>query len=199
MAHTNHSNGAYEEFEDLAGSQYWKLALKEFPGLKVSFGHFGDTDLELRDENPASETRKFLKLMTQTAGSDGTNAFADSGYFAGALMNQTTMTAALKSLYAASENRTLRERLMYGTDWTMILPQKHVERYLSDFIQIINKVENDQPGTVRGTSLANAFFGSNAAEYLGLKSGSANRKRLEAFYLVNKVATPDWMRKVDNL
>jgi hypothetical protein len=45
MAHTNHSNGPYEEFKDLAGSENWKLALDKFPGLRVSFGHFGDADL----------------------------------------------------------------------------------------------------------------------------------------------------------
>ncbi|RJG08533.1 amidohydrolase family protein, partial [Massilia cavernae] len=77
MAHTNHSNGPYPEFKALAGSEYWKLALDKFPGLRVSFGHFGDTDLE---DRKGSRTLPFLKLMTKDAGTPGTNTFADSGY-----------------------------------------------------------------------------------------------------------------------
>ena len=55
--------------------------------------------------------------------------FADSGYFAGTLMNQGKMGDVLRDLYA-SNNGLLLERLMYGTDREMILPQKNVERYL---------------------------------------------------------------------
>lgn len=194
MAHTNHSNGPYDEFKALAGSEYWKLALEKFPGLRVSFGHFGDTDLE---DHKASRTRPFLKLMTRGAGSTGANAYADSGYFAGTLMNQAKMRDVLRELYAA-DNRVMLERLMYGTDWTMILPQKNVERYLSDFIDVMDRIETAEPGLgARQTTLSNAFFGRNAVEFLGLRQGRGNRRRLEAFYASNKVPQPDWMPKVD--
>lgn len=193
MAHTNHSNGPYEEFKALAGSGYWKLALEKFPGLRVSFGHFGDTDLE---DHKGDRTRPFLQLMTQGAGSPGANTFADSGYFSGTLMNQGKMRDALRALYAG-ENRIMLERLMYGTDWTMILPQKNVERYLSDFMDVMRRIEDAEPGIgARQTTLSNAFFGRNAVEFLGLRSGRGNRGRLESFYAKNKMPEPDWMRKV---
>lgn len=193
MAHTNHSNGPYEEFKDLAGSEYWKLALEKFPGLCVSFGHFGDTDLE---DHKGDKTRPFLELMTQGASTPGANTFADSGYFAGTLMNQGKMRDVLRALYA-SNNRIMLERLMYGTDWTMILPQKNVERYLSDFIDVMRRIEAVQPGIdARQTTLSDAFFGRNAVEFLGLRAGRGNRGRLEDFYAQNKVPEPDWLRKV---
>jgi len=193
MAHTNHSNGPYEEFKDLAGSEYWKLALEKFPGLRVSFGHFGDTDLE---DHKGDKTRPFLKLMTRGADTPGANTFADSGYFAGTLMNQAKMRDVLRDLYA-SENRIMLERLMYGTDWTMILPQKNAERYLSDFVDVMRRIETAEPGIgARQTTLSNAFFGRNAVEFLGLRAGRGNRRRLETFYAQNKVPEPDWMRKV---
>ena len=193
MAHTNHSNGPFEEFKDLAGSSYWKLALEKFPGLSVSFGHFGDADLE---DHKGDRTRPFLQLMTQGAGSPGANTFADSGYFAGTLMNQGKMRDVLRALYAG-ENRIMLERLMYGTDWTMILPQKNVERYLSDFTDVMGRIEQVEPGIgARQTTLSNAFFGRNAVEFLGLRTGRGNRKRVERFYAQNKVPEPDWMRKV---
>lgn len=193
MAHTNHSNGPYPEFKDLAGSEYWKQALERFPGLRVNFGHFGDTDPE---DHKGERTRLFLKLMTQGEGTAGANAFADSGYFAGALMNQGKMRDVLRILYSG-DNRIMRERLMYGTDWTMILPQKNVERYLSDFIQVMRRIEDAEPGIgVRQTTLTDAFFGRNAVEFLGLRSGRGNRSRLDAFYAQNKVLPPDWLTKV---
>lgn len=193
MAHTNHSNGPYDEFMDLAGSDYWKRALDKFPGLRVSFGHFGDTDLE---DNKGNKTRPFLELMTHGANSPGANTFADSGYFAGTLMNQGRMKDVLGNLYA-SNNRILLERLMYGTDWTMILPQRNAQRYLSDFIDVMRRIEQAQPGIgARQTTLSDAFFGRNAAEFLGLRAGRGNRRRLENFYAENKVSEPDWMLKV---
>jgi predicted TIM-barrel fold metal-dependent hydrolase len=193
MAHTNRSNGPYEEFKALAGSEFWKLALEKFPGLRVSFGHYGDTDLE---DHQGARTRPFLELMTRDAGSPGLNTFADSSYFAGTLMNQVKMKNVLRDLYTSSD-RIMLERLMYGTDWTMILSQKNVERYLSDFIQVMQRIEDEQPGIgARQTSLSNAFFGRNAVEFLGLSAGRGNRRRLEGFYEQNKVPAPEWMAKV---
>lgn len=194
MAHTNHSNGPYEDFKDLAGSEYWSQALAKFPGLKVSFGHFGDSDLEDHD---GERTRAFLNLVTPAAGSPGVHAYADSSYFAGVLFNQVKVAETLQALYAASADRVLYDRLMYGTDWTMILPQVHVERYLSDFIDVMRRIQADTHWLdARGTTLADAFFGRNAVEYLGLKRGQPNRRRLEAFYAANAVPEPDWMKKV---
>lgn len=46
-------------------------------------------------------------------------------------------------------------------------------------------------------SLSNAFFGRNAVEYLGLRPGRGNRRRLEAFYARHKLVEPDWMKKVE--
>jgi predicted TIM-barrel fold metal-dependent hydrolase len=194
MAHTNHSNGPYEEFRDLAGSEYWSRALEKFQGLKVSFGHFGDTDLEDHD---GTRTRAFLDLISAAASSAGANTYADSSYFAGVLFNQVKVADTLQALYAASSDHVLYERLMYGTDWTMILPQVHVERYLSDFIDVMRRIQPD-PNWAAGhsTNLADAFFGQNAAEYLGLRRGKRNRGRLESFYAANGVAMPDWMQKV---
>lgn len=196
MAHTNDSNGPYEDFRKLAGSDYWNLALKKFPGLSVNFGHFGDSDLE--DRNGA-DTLPFVKLMSAAKNSSGANAFADSGFFAGAMIHQGKMRDTLLSLYDA-ESGIMRERLMYGTDWSMILTQKNVKHYLSNFIQLMTRVERARPGTlVRNSSISNAFFGGNAAQFLGLRSNRGNRKRLDLFYAKNAVPTPDWLRKVDRL
>ncbi len=193
MAHTNNSNGPYPEFEALAGSHYWQLALAKFPGLRVNFGHFGDSDPEDHD---GERTRKFLKLMTPGEQSNGRHAFADSGYFAGTMLNYDKMRDILNKLYA-SDNRIMLERLMYGSDWSMILTERNVTSYLADFIEVMRRIELVEPGLgARQTTLANAFFGQNAVEYLGLRRGRGNRGRLDNFYTKNNVAEPDWMKKV---
>ena len=196
MAHTNHSNGPYEDFRALAGSEYWKAALDRFPGLSVSFGHFGDTDPE---DHQGTRTQPFRALMTEGAGTSGTNVFADSAYFAGTLRNQRKMRDVLLNLFAG-DGKLLVDRLMYGTDWTMILTQKNVERYLSDFMDVIRKVEERQPAaSPMFGRLTDAFFARNATRYLGLAKGRGNRKRLEAFYARHAMPSPEWMTKVDGL
>ena len=193
MAHTNNSNGPYAEFKALAGSTYWQQALEKFPGLRVSFGHFGDTDLADHD---GVRTKRFLKLITPGAGATGDQAFADRGYFAETMLNYDKMGDVLNSLYA-SENRILLEKLMYGSDWSMILTERHVTSYLSDFIDVIRRIEMAEPGRrARQTTLSNAFFAQNAVEFLGLRTGRGNRARLETVYRTNDVLAPDWMKKV---
>lgn len=194
MAHANRSNGPYEDFRALAASEYWACALEKFPGLRVSFGHFGDTDLEDHD---GSRTNSYLALMNDATGSSGESVFADGAYFGGVLLNPVKVAEVLGQLYAKSPRGLLKSRLMYGSDWTMILPLQNVEAYLVEFAAVIARVEAAQGASrVRETSLANAFFGVNAASFLGLRRGRKNRQRIEAFYERNKVDAPDWMRKL---
>lgn len=193
MAHSNDSNGPYENFRQLAGSEYWKQAIEKFPGLRVSFGHFGDSDIEDRNGDDALP---FLRLMTQGANTAGRNVFADSGFFAGVMVDQGNMRDTLLALYGAA-NGNMPERLMYGSDWHMILTQENVKNYLENFIELMNRVEENAPTrSVRQTSLSDAFFGRNAVEFLGLGANRGNRGRLERFYANNAVPQPDWMRKV---
>jgi predicted TIM-barrel fold metal-dependent hydrolase len=194
MAHANRSNGPYSEFRELAGSEYWQRAIDAFPGLRVSFGHFGDTDLE---DHQGQRTSSYLALMNDAANSSGENVFADSAYFGGVLLNPVKVANVLAQLYANSPRDVLKARLMYGTDWTMILPLEHVESYLTEFAAVISRIEAAQgPSRVRESTLANAFFGLNAATFLGLRQGDKNRQRLEVFYERRQVTPPDWMRKI---
>lgn len=194
MAHANRSNGPYPEFRDLAGSEHWSRALDRFPGLKVSFGHFGDTDLE---DHGGDRSRLYRGLMTP-AGTKGAQVFADSSYFAGVISNPNGVTDVLRALLSPAESPVLAERLMYGTDWTMILPQKNVERYLAEFVGVMAKLDSGVAAPrARNGRLSDAFFGRNAIEYLGLTRGKPARARLEAFYARHRVDLPDWMEKVD--
>ncbi len=189
MAHANASNGPNAEFEELASASHWKNALNEFEGLRVSFGHFGDTDL---DDHDGQQSLSYASLMSDEPGKGRGNVYADSGYFAGILQRDMAVAAAMAKLYGSTPEHLLIERLMYGTDWTMILPQENVEQYLSRFISVMDRLEQSMPAP----RLADKFFSGNAVRFLGLGKQGANRRRLEAFYARNQMDNPDWMRKL---
>jgi hypothetical protein len=196
MAHTNHSNGPYAEFEDLAGAQYWRQALQAFPGLRISFGHFGDTDTADHDGN---EAKPFIRLMSSQPGA-GERAFADSGFFADALTQADKLRATLLTLYGTTSGDLLAERFMYGSDWEMLVTQVDADVYFTRFGTVFDEIDKALPGRrVRGVLPSEAFFGWNAANYLGLTAGAKTRARLDAFYRRHRIPTPDWMTKVDQV
>jgi hypothetical protein len=95
---------------------------------------------------------------------------------------------------------------MYGTDWDLLLDHAPIGRYLQQFMDIFNEVDAEAPQSgvptgKDGLKLSERFFGWNAVDWLGLRSGGAARSRLEQFYRnhggdpVNN--PPTWMQKVD--
>lgn len=65
MAHTAMSNGVATQYQELAGSKYWEASLSRHRKLRVSFGHFGDTE-EVKDG--ISLARRFAALMNAGEG-----------------------------------------------------------------------------------------------------------------------------------
>jgi predicted TIM-barrel fold metal-dependent hydrolase len=194
MAHANLSNSPYDDFKKLAGAEYWDKALDKFKTLTVDFGHFGDTDIENHD---GAISKEFIELMKDASTASGYGAFADTAYFAGILTDPVGIQKVLLQLYGDSHSHILSDRLMYGTDWTMILPQARVDKYLAQFIDVIDKLSKEHPSlNPSSTTLTEAFFGRNAVRYLGLGATKKNRHRIEEFYAGRKIATPDWMKKV---
>ncbi|WP_210495747.1 amidohydrolase family protein [Microvirga antarctica] len=193
MTHTNQSMGPSRPFETLATAAYWEKAVAQFPGLRVNFGHFGETDPVV---DGTGETRRYIRLM-QKAGSPGENLFADSGYFSEVLNEREKLRTVLRDLqtYAVGAGAApLYDRLMFGTDWEMTsLIGRKVGAYQADFESLFSELDQ-----ARGApSASDRFFGLNAATFLGLRKGDANRRRIERFYGRNAVPTPLWMEKVD--
>lgn len=197
MAHTNLSNGVSDDFEALAGSQYWANALKAFPALRVSFGHFGDTSPV---EDGLARARGFTALMASDKGAAGAYAYADAGYFVEVLRKQPELLANLRQLYedpVRAGRAPLATRFMYGTDWEMTLTEGAIEDYLADFVKLFDELES-RPA-IREQRLGNLsghFFGGNAADWAGLHKGEPARRRLDEFYKRYGVATPDWANKL---
>lgn len=200
MAHTSISNGVTPEFEELAGSTYWENALRMFPNLRVSFGHFGDSSIV---DDGIGRARGFTELMNARDGEPGTFAYADAGYFVEVMNSRPAMLANLRQLYdetAPKGRAALANRFMYGTDWEMTLVEGSVEGYFVQFVNLFEDFESRPALRAAGLSdLGKKFFGENAVDWIGLRKGDAARERLDAFYESNGVPQPDWAKKVDEL
>jgi len=199
LAHSNASNGVVEEFKKLAGPDYWKEVLTpdRWPNLRVSFGHLGG----FSNQNPVSGSNpeKFIALMGQDKHGPGGNAYADSAYFSEVLDENGSLKTEMIAQYQAAP--VLPSRLMYGTDWNLLINVGKIKPYLSNFISILNQVD-----TATGSHVSERFFGYNAAEWIGLKQGMPARKRLTDFYKNHKNnnfdpdrTPPDWMQKLDSM
>ncbi|MFT5799534.1 MAG: hypothetical protein ACI84R_003611 [Candidatus Azotimanducaceae bacterium] len=69
----------------------------------------------------------------------------------------------------------LKERLMYGSDWSMIGQEEQHARYYDDVRDALSKLDlmDDERSAIRG---------ANALRYLGLTRRSKQYHRLEGFF-----------------
>ena len=89
----------------------------------------------------------------------------------------------------------LGQRLMYGTDWDMVVIEgRATQGYLDDFQAMLQALAG-MSGLDPDRDLVDRCFGRNAADYLGLRQGQATRRRLDAFHRGRP--QPAWMAKVD--
>lgn len=201
MAHTGLSNGAADDFEALAGAPHWRCALEEYCNLRINFGHFGDTEPVAHEEEGYKRALGFADLMHATG--SGRRAYADSGFFTEAMHDGEKMRALLQRLYTETQgkgNGALANRFLYGTDWEMTITHGRIDSYLSEFEEMFSQLVGGAAfAGERAETLARKFFGVNAVAYAGLRAGDETRKRLQKFYDLNRIPTPEWMKKADTL
>jgi hypothetical protein len=193
MAHTSPTNGPSVSFEGLTKTKYWRKVRDAFSGIRVDFGHFGDSDLV---EDKGLRARHLSDLMDQA---NGQFLYADSAYFADLLSRQPELQTSLASLMQHSKKKgpaALAQRLMYGTDWEMVvLEGPKSDQYLQRFEDVFSALDNQSLGA--DGKLSDRFFGVNAAIFLGLKTGQPARQRLDQYYGLG--SKPAWMSKVDKV
>jgi predicted TIM-barrel fold metal-dependent hydrolase len=149
MAHTNHSSGKDTQFDQLGGPAGWRALLARFDGRRtprVNLGHFGG------DSGDNTWTQEFADLMMTP---DGSEIFADAGYWSDFRCRDTTVAACTASkarVSAALQRQGVNKRLMYGSDWFMLSRERDWARYPFDVAEAI-----------RGQPIAaDDFFGLNA-------------------------------------
>ena len=195
LAHANTSSGPSQAFSNLAGPEYWQAALQTHPNLRVIFGHFGGAE----DPQAANKARTFVQLMGAASGSLGSRASADVAYFSKALDDPSDLISALAPLFSANDDPAgvLPHRLLFGSDWKMLLLEQHANEYLQKFATVLTTMAQPRPAGLGLPNLVEDTLGRNAITALGLQARQATRTRIETFYKSKGVQRPLWMRAVD--
>jgi predicted TIM-barrel fold metal-dependent hydrolase len=206
MAHTSHSFGPNADYEDRADPAFWGDVLKQhvFPRLRINMAHFGHFNNAVAYNRPVNYIDKCWewtvgKIITGSA--DG-YAYADISSLGeilrvGASKKILECMKAFKDRFPGSD-----ERLLYGTDWSMIgqedrFPKLFSPKPFPDIMALFLRAvgyDDDQ---------IDKIMFRNAARFLGLSKDerekfgeNSTRGRLERFYAAHDLST-DWMTVFD--
>jgi predicted TIM-barrel fold metal-dependent hydrolase len=177
LTHATDSQSAGKNFAERAHPKYWGLVLKNFPALRINFGHFGDFE-EICNAQPTWES-VVGELMQEAPG----RAFADLSYFSEILpgaevpacrSNVLTYLASFLQTYKEAENS-----LLYGSDWIMLGIEAGYQCYSGILLNALERIR------LAHQQQEKIFFG-NAMRYLGWnKMGAASR--LRRYYQVHNL------------
>jgi hypothetical protein len=215
MAHTDLSNGLSETFNQFPAAKYWGALRECFGGLRVNFGHLGDFEKTTVDDwsmLPATSpsivnARDLVALMSADSSAPGGRFFADSAYQKRVLTEPNCLRevyrAALSWKAPGQSRPVLQDRIMYGSDWSLVMLETDMEKYFADFVSMYLQLDASlSPSDESTKRLSCRFFGENAVDYLGLRDG-CTRKRLTKFYddrgvTFSSEEQPAWMRKIES-
>jgi hypothetical protein len=168
--------------------------LAEHPKLRLNFGHTGGlTGTGFEDG------ARMVGYMRAPGTVGPRHAYGDLSYAAATAENHDNLRDLLVGIFSDPSPQggsAAGDRLMFGTDWLMLLQEASVDDYHSVFQGVLADVDAKlQPAT----EVSDRFFATNALDWAGLNLGGAGRDRLSAFYKANGVDVannpPNWMRK----
>ena len=216
MAHTSLSYGLNRDFDEFPEARHWAELRSEFGGLRVNLGHMGGLeDTTARDWNGApnsgtlSNVQELIALMSADPSAPGGRFYGDAAYTKRILNERNrkdlfgVYEAALSWKSHDQSRPILKDRLMYGSDWSLLMLEPDMKTYFGDFIEMYTQLDSWMPApNGPNTALSRKFFGENAVEYLGLRDGPT-RQRLIDFYRDRGIAVegstrPAWMIKIDS-
>ena len=167
-AHTNRSNFAHESYRDYGAPEGWIDVLDAFPGLHLNLGHFGGAK---RKEDPDGWPWRIAR-----ATKDRPTLFADVGNHN---IYDEEMTAGylamLADMLGRPETESMRERVMYGSDWFMVAIHPEYEEFLDTYEQLFRDRFDE--------AITTDFLGGSARRFLGFDDPSnKNAVRLRERY-----------------
>lgn len=178
-AHCTNSNDAGQCTAAFGSPVYWRRVLARWPGLSVNLAHFGgfheSREMKACDGGDIDWEELIAESM---AGSPG--LFADLGYwtdcYLGTTSDQRYVKDGVRRLLAA--HPALGERLMFGTDWSMLGREPSHPNYIGPVQQAIRQT---------GLSRRQVMY-SNALRYLGLDRDSQQARRFSRFFGADRLS-----------
>lgn len=132
MAHSNESMGRLPSHDVLGGPEGWEAVFSrsENHGTKVNLGHFGGQNGG--GTSDGNWTERFVDLMSKP-GSEG--IYGDLGYWYEVVSRDGDAVDRLKELLDTPLHGgdTVADRVMFGSDWSMISTQKGWKTYAKAF------------------------------------------------------------------
>lgn len=163
-AHCNESNFAHESFRTFASPAGWIEVLGAFPKLHLNLGHFGGARSR-EDPNgwPWQIARATPEHPTLFADVGNHNIYDDTisdGYL-----------EMLDDMFSRPETASMRNQLMYGSDWFMLAIHPESEVFLDTYERLFRERF--------GQEVTSAFLGGTARRFLGFDDpANQNTKRL---------------------
>jgi len=188
MAHATNSNGAADDYSLRAHPKGWADVFKKYPSLRLNLAHFGGFDEVRRPGNLDDTWELSIGYLLKSGASD---IYADLSYLHEFLPgigepDQLELIRSNLALFIDRFDPSL-EKLMYGSDWSMIGREKAHEQYFAVIQRLVRAL---------GVSdrLQRQFFSENASRFLGLNEGGAARARLVDYYRRNQL-DPEWLQQ----
>jgi len=142
MAHSNESMGRLPSHDILGGPEGWSAVFSQSQnhGLKINLAHFGGEEGGGSGED--GWTAKFIDLMKQP-GSEG--IYGDLGFWYEVVSKSGDAVERLKKHLSIplSNGETVADRVMFGSDWSMIATQKGWQTYASAFNDAMKDLDSE--------------------------------------------------------
>ncbi|MBW4707170.1 amidohydrolase [Roseobacter sp. YSTF-M11] len=172
-SHATNSNAAGVCTALNASPALWEPVLTAYPDLRVNLAHFGRFDETGADDTCNGGPTDWEELTAQlVASNDG--LYSDLGYWVAAYDGPASETSRIRRRLRTliRQYPTLPDRLMFGTDWSMLAREPTHPNY-------IGRIEN----VTRSVGLdIRSVFHDNAITYLGLRPDTPQWTRLAAFF-----------------
>jgi predicted TIM-barrel fold metal-dependent hydrolase len=113
----------------------WIPVLERFPNLRINFGHFGGCDDLLEKDNPGSWALRIKDLILNP---DYKNVYADISYHDKAL-DEKTSDKYFCIFNKLLEDKILKSRILFGTDWYMARHRWTEKKYVKAFVDKLDE------------------------------------------------------------
>ncbi len=191
MAHATNSQSAGNAYGDRANPKFWRRVLADYPQLRLNLAHFGGFDEAIAKDG--SLTGALRDTWEWQAGQAliYPNVYVDLSYLS-EIVGDTDETArrrraSTQYLLAQFIERFDPEvdRLMYGSDWSMIGRERAHDAYVHNMIGYLREVGLNDAQLAR-------FGRRNALRFLGLQQGKPNYARIIAYRTLHSLPT-EWL------
>lgn len=176
-AHANNSIGRGQCTALYASPENWRPVLERHTDLRLNLAHFGGfDDTDPLDNECDPESPRLWEELTADLVEEFPSIYFDVGFWTDVVRETEGRRTRLQATRALFERvPEMSNRIMYGSDWSMIGRIVGHEAYLGEIQRAALAIGFDDSELAR-------FESENARRYLGLAPGDPQHDRLSRFF-----------------